>query len=79
MKSDSRTSHVNFEDALKKLEEIVALLEKGDTSLEEALKLYEEGQALIKSCRDILTKTETRVKELIKTSEGKFQLKEYEM
>jgi len=33
----------SFEDALKRLEEIVALLEKGGLSLEESLSLFEEG------------------------------------
>lgn len=41
---------VNFEDANKKLQEIVGKLENGNVSLDEATKLYEEGVTLAKDC-----------------------------
>lgn len=41
---------VNFEDANKKLQEIVRKLENGNVSLDEATKLYEEGVTLAKDC-----------------------------
>ncbi len=66
---------MKFEDALKRLEEIVGSLEKGDVSLDDSLKLYEEGQELINFCKDKLTKAESKVKELIKTGQGKFELR----
>lgn len=62
---------MKFEDALKRLEEIVDILESGDVALDDSLKLYEEGQELIKFCKDKLTKAEAKVKQLVKTEEGK--------
>ena len=41
---------IKFEEALKKLEKIVEDLEKGDLSLDEALKKYQEGIELSKVC-----------------------------
>ena len=41
---------MNFEDANKRLQEIVVKLENGNVSLDEATKLYEEGVTLAKDC-----------------------------
>ncbi len=41
---------MNFEDANKRLQEIIAKLEEGSLSLDEATKLYEEGVKLSKEC-----------------------------
>ncbi|HID93655.1 MAG TPA: exodeoxyribonuclease VII small subunit [bacterium (Candidatus Stahlbacteria)] len=59
-------NEIKFEVALKRLEEIADKLERGDIPLEDSLKLYEEGQKLIKLCREKLSKAEAKVKELIK-------------
>ena len=45
---------INFEEAMKKLEQITAELEKGDLSLDEAVKKFEEGIKLSKECNKIL-------------------------
>lgn len=60
----------SFESALKRLEEIVGLLEKGELSLEESLKLFEEGVSLVQFCSSQLNDAEKRMKVLLKTSEG---------
>ncbi len=52
---------IKFEDAMKRLEEIVKNLEDGNLSLEEAIELYEEGIRLTKVCNDILRSVEKRV------------------
>ncbi len=52
-------NNLSYEQALKRLEEIVAQLEKDETPLEESLKLYEESMALVKYCEEKLRKIET--------------------
>ncbi|MDO9575380.1 MAG: exodeoxyribonuclease VII small subunit [bacterium] len=64
-----------FEDTLHRLEEIVKSLEDGDVSLDDALKLFEEGQGLLLFLRQKLNRAEVKIKELTKTDEG-FLLKE---
>ena len=53
-----------FEECMLRLEQIVHLLEKGDTPLDEAMKLFEEGTKLAKSCDDMLNKAEKRINDL---------------
>jgi exodeoxyribonuclease VII small subunit len=60
----------NFEDALKRLEEIVRELENGDIGIEQALDLFEEGTRLSKLCAKKLSKIERRVEILKKGEKG---------
>jgi len=56
----------NFEDALQRLEKIVEELEKGDLSLTESLKLFEEGVSLSRFLREELDKAERKIEILLK-------------
>ncbi len=56
---------LNFEDAMKKLEKITAELEKGDLSLDESVKKFEEGIKLSKECNKILEDSEKKINVLI--------------
>lgn len=56
---------ISFEQALERLEEIADSLENGDFSLEESIKLYEEGVNLIKLCNSKLEGVESSIKILI--------------
>jgi exodeoxyribonuclease VII small subunit len=60
-----------FEDAMKKLEEIVGRMEKGDLPLDESLKLFEEGVKLTRFCSKELHKAERKVELLTKDAEGR--------
>lgn len=60
----------DFEQALKRLEEIVAELEKGELALERSMELFEEGIKLSRSCGDKLEEAERKVEVLVKDSEG---------
>ncbi|MDO8446869.1 MAG: exodeoxyribonuclease VII small subunit [Deltaproteobacteria bacterium] len=60
-----------FEDAMKKLEEIVGRMEKGDMPLNESLKLFEEGVKLTRFCSQELQKAEKKVELLTRNIEGK--------
>jgi exodeoxyribonuclease VII small subunit len=62
----------NFEECLQQLEKIVDQLERGDLSLEQALKLFEDGMTLSQSCRKELEQAEGRVEILLKQN-GKLQ------
>jgi exodeoxyribonuclease VII small subunit len=59
-----------FEESLKKLETIVEQMEKGDLSLEDSLKLFEEGVALSATCKKELDAAEGKVQMLIKQRDG---------
>jgi exodeoxyribonuclease VII small subunit len=60
----------SFEESLKKLESIVDKLEKGDLSLEDSLKLFEEGVGLSAACKKELEEAEGKVQILIKQRDG---------
>ncbi len=57
-----------FEDALKRLEEVVELLEDGRLPLEEALELYSEGVLMARHCHGILESARQRIEML--TADG---------
>lgn len=62
-----------FEEALQKLETIVAQMEAGDLPLEDALKAFEEGVRLAKFCTTKLDEAERKVDKLIRDQAGKLQ------
>ena len=57
----NETKEIKFEDALKRLEEIVRLLEGGQSPLDQSLELYEEAVALVKICNEKLDSAEQKV------------------
>lgn len=69
-----RAPKENFEAALKRLEAIVDSLEKGDTPLEKAIDLYEEGIQISKACAETLSRAELRIKKLSKGASKQFEL-----
>ena len=54
----------SFESALSRLETIVGSLEKGDLSLEDSLKLYEEGISRARLCQERLEEAEAKIEVL---------------
>ncbi|MGE5626075.1 MAG: exodeoxyribonuclease VII small subunit [Bacillota bacterium] len=65
----------DFEKALAELEQIVTTLEKGDLSLEAALKHFERGISLTRQCQTALKQAELKVEKL---SEQTGKLEEFE-
>jgi exodeoxyribonuclease VII small subunit len=53
--------NISFEQALKRLEEIVEILESGNIPLEEAITIYQEGVDLRKLCSSKLEEAEGKV------------------
>ncbi len=64
----------SFDESLRRLEQIVEQMERGDIPLEESLKLYEEGIALSKTCAQKLQQAELTIKRLGKDLEGNLKL-----
>ncbi|UCE17923.1 MAG: exodeoxyribonuclease VII small subunit [Gemmatimonadota bacterium] len=62
-----------FEMALKRLEEIVRELEKGDLSLEDSLKLFEEGMEMSRTCAQKLTAAKEKLQLFHRGKDGTFQ------
>jgi exodeoxyribonuclease VII small subunit len=61
---NSPVEALSYEAALNELESVVAGLESGENSLEQALALYERGQALASHCAHLLDQAELRVRVL---------------
>ncbi|MBR5271267.1 MAG: exodeoxyribonuclease VII small subunit [Clostridia bacterium] len=62
-----------FEEQIAKLEEIVKKLESGDCSLDDSLKLFEEGIKLSKACHNMLENAEKTVNVLVNGEKQEFK------
>lgn len=69
----------NFETCLKRMEEIVSILEEGAVSLEESIKLYEEGIELARICMTRLNEAELKIKKLNKSINGHINFEEFSL
>lgn len=71
--------HGNFEKDLEKLEQIVQNLEKGELTLEDALKQFEEGIRLARQCEKALSEAERKIEILLKNEEGEIEAQPFEL
>ncbi|MFZ5915417.1 MAG: exodeoxyribonuclease VII small subunit [Chloroflexota bacterium] len=62
-----------FEAAFQELEAVVRRLEDGELTLDEAIALFERGQALARLCNDRLEQAELRVKQLLPDADGSYR------
>lgn len=69
---------LTFEQSLARLEEILQVLENGDSDLDGMLKLYEEGVSLIRACNLRLEQAEQSVKMLAIQPDGKAALVDFD-
>lgn len=67
--------NVTFEASMQRLEQIVRAMERGDVSLEESLKLFQEGAELVRRCGKLLDNAELQVK-AVTASEGGIPVEE---
>ena len=65
----SKKEESNFEELIEKLEEITNKLEKEQLSLDESVKLFEEGMKISKACNSKLEDAEKRITILINTND----------
>jgi len=66
--------NLTFENALGRLEEIVAKLESGEITLDESVKAFEEGKELVRFCLGRLEQAEKKVQKLEEKSDGSFEV-----
>ena len=59
-----------FEENMHRLEQIVRAMERGDVALDESLKLFREGTALVQKCGKLLDKAELQVKKITVAADG---------
>jgi exodeoxyribonuclease VII small subunit len=64
-KTEKSIEELSYEEALVELEEIVSALEGEQNQLEEAIKLFERGQALAARCGVLLEAAELKVKQVV--------------
>ncbi|ROQ90800.1 exodeoxyribonuclease VII small subunit [Desulfosoma caldarium] len=62
----------NFEEAMKRLEQIVEKLEKGDMPLEQAIEAFTEGVGLVRLCHEKLEEAEKKVQKLVQGEDGRW-------
>ena len=69
---------MSFELAMSRLEEIVGKLDSGKATLDESLKLYEEGIALVRLCSERLDSAEQKIKLVKASADGNFSEEDFE-
>jgi len=62
-----------FEEQLTALERVVEQLERGELTLEESVKLFEDGVRLSKACKQELDAAEGRIEVLVEQGNGKMR------
>jgi exodeoxyribonuclease VII small subunit len=68
----------SFEESLKRLETVVDQLEKGELTLEDSLKLFEEGVNLTANCKQELDAAEGKVQMLVKQRDGSLKAEPFD-
>jgi exodeoxyribonuclease VII small subunit len=64
-RTEKAVEELTYEEALAELEQIVSVLESEQNQLEEAIKLFERGQALAARCGVLLEGAELKVKQVV--------------
>jgi exodeoxyribonuclease VII small subunit len=71
-------SDLNFEQAIQRLEKIVAEMEGAELPLAAVLKKYEEGTRLVRFCSQKLEEAEKKIELLTKKADGSVELKPFQ-
>jgi exodeoxyribonuclease VII small subunit len=69
-KEKIKEEEISFEQAIYKLDEPVRQMESGKLSLEESIRLFEEGVRLTDYCNELLNRAEKKVSILLRTEDG---------
>ncbi|MCX8036673.1 MAG: exodeoxyribonuclease VII small subunit [Candidatus Sumerlaeia bacterium] len=76
--SETTPKKMSFEKAMARLEEIVQRLESGQASLDETIRLFEEGKRLGQDCRRQLTEVEKKIQKIVEKENGEIALEDFE-
>jgi exodeoxyribonuclease VII small subunit len=76
-KESPKETQLDFESALKELENIVERMEQGDMSLEQSLKEFEQGINLTRACQTALKEAEQKVQVLVEKN-GQAEVQPFE-
>lgn len=63
-------NNTTFEESMQRLEQIVRIMERGEASLEDSLKLFQEGTELVRKCGNLLDEAQLQVKKIMTASDG---------
>jgi exodeoxyribonuclease VII small subunit len=77
-KASKPVKNLRFEDAMARLDAIVAAMEAGQIGLEESLAKYEEATQLAARCREILDQAEQRIQKIQLDAAGRPQATPFE-
>jgi exodeoxyribonuclease VII small subunit len=61
---DAEIAAMSYEEAIEELEAILGRMEKGETALEDSLREYARGDALVRRCRQVLDQAEQRIEQI---------------
>lgn len=61
---DAEVAVLGYEEAIEELERIVERMEGGESTLEESLREYARGDALVRRCRQVLDQAEQRIQSI---------------
>ena len=59
-----------LEASMARLQQIVRAMERGDVSLEESLKLFQEGTELVRNCQKLLDDAQLQIKQIMTAPDG---------
>jgi len=62
--------NIGFEASMARLEQIVRAMERGDVTLDESLKLFQEGTDLVRNCNRLLDEAQLQVKKIMTAADG---------
>lgn len=60
----------SFEEKMQRLEEIVRIMEQGRITLDESMKLFQEGTELVRTCTELLDNAELQIKKIDVATDG---------
>ncbi len=68
--NDDNSKDFSFENRLNRLREVVKEMDEGNLSLDDSLKLFEEGIKLYRSCNTTISEAEQKINILLKNEKG---------